>query len=265
MLWYLCDFLFPFFICVFIFQNQEELERWRKAVQRHYKELKIGDKICELHFNQDEIIRHYETLLPDGTVWRIERSRVNLKNGAVPTIFPDSQNVTPCANNSQATKQPNSQNVEPCATNSQSTNQLNAQNSPRKRKFSKSFNNAVTCTKVAKSYAKILPKSKENNLNENPKHSVVTVKVEDPEIPETIANENFEQPRIALNEMTETFTYSTLVMSLELLSKPSLLWGITEQDEYVMCANWDEDSTLMKRVIIDCNLKIQVSILEIKT
>lgn len=298
-------------------QKPEELEKWNKAIQRYNKELKAGDKICELHFKEDEIDRFYETLLPDGTVWRIERLKVALKNGVVPTIFKNLRNVGPCATNSPlinqsnsenvgpgatnspSTNQLNSQNVAPSVTNSQSTNQLNSQNvassvtnspstnqlnsqnvapsvsnfpstnqsnsqnSPRKRKFSKPFN-AITCSKRVKLYPKILPKSQENKLNDSPKHSVMTINHDAPDISETIADENFKQTRLVLNPMTETFTYSTLVTNLELMTKPSLLWGIATHDKFVMCANWDEDATLMKRIIIDCNLKIQVSIHELK-
>jgi hypothetical protein len=52
-----------------------------------YKE-EINDKlkVCELHFNESDIIKYDETILKDGTIHRIQRQRYILRSGAVPHL-----------------------------------------------------------------------------------------------------------------------------------------------------------------------------------
>lgn len=45
--------------------------------------------ICELHFEENDILLFDETILNDGTVNKIKRIRPILKAGAVPSIFPN--------------------------------------------------------------------------------------------------------------------------------------------------------------------------------
>ncbi|XP_046394679.1 uncharacterized protein LOC124162252 isoform X2 [Ischnura elegans] len=70
-------------------KSESQLEKWRKAIPRKDKVLAITDRVCERHFSPDDIIRSYETRLPDGTIHKIERGIPLLKNEAVPSIFPN--------------------------------------------------------------------------------------------------------------------------------------------------------------------------------
>lgn len=47
------------------------------------------DCVCEKHFDESYLERYFETKMPDGSVNRIQRERVLLKNNAIPSIFPD--------------------------------------------------------------------------------------------------------------------------------------------------------------------------------
>ncbi|XP_065202890.1 uncharacterized protein LOC135833158 [Planococcus citri] len=69
-------------------KNDEALfKKWQRKIPRNG--FKLTDKVCEIHFKEDEIIRFYETKLTDGTIHRIERDNPRLKPGAVPSIFPN--------------------------------------------------------------------------------------------------------------------------------------------------------------------------------
>ncbi|XP_046405738.1 uncharacterized protein LOC124170810 [Ischnura elegans] len=70
-------------------KSESQLEKWRKAIPRKDKVLAITDRVRELHFSPNDIIRWYETRLPDGTIHKIERGIPLIKEGAVPLIFPN--------------------------------------------------------------------------------------------------------------------------------------------------------------------------------
>lgn len=229
------------------FQDQEELKKWLKAIQTTGKQFfKKGDKVCELHFTKDSITRHYETLLPDGTVWRIEKGKPQLKKGSIP-IFPNPHNVSP-------------------------VKELQNSVSPEKRKIS---TNIYDCSNKKKIPSKNLEIQKsisntgfENVVivcNKQSDNSVLTVNdntaenIEMIENVQTFENENLEWTKTILNYPTGILTYEVLVNNLNLISKPDWFWGISAHDEFIVCAKWNKDGTPVKRVIIDCNLKIWVS------
>lgn len=64
------------------------LSAWSKAVGRNDKEMTKNHRICELHFRNEEILREYETLLPDGSVHKMKKGRPSLAANVVPSIFP---------------------------------------------------------------------------------------------------------------------------------------------------------------------------------
>lgn len=75
------SFLFPL-------QNDELFERWKRAIPRKDREMTKTDRVCSLHFDESQIEKYYETLMPDGTVDRIIRGHWKLKPGSVPVKFP---------------------------------------------------------------------------------------------------------------------------------------------------------------------------------
>lgn len=87
------------------------------AIHNSIKKLRPKiDYVCEQHFDEECLIRYFETKMPDGTIHRIKRDRVSLKSDAVPSIFPNlPQNVkkkkkkAPC---DQVLKSKNSNNFD---------------------------------------------------------------------------------------------------------------------------------------------------------
>ncbi|XP_064479090.1 uncharacterized protein LOC135392303 [Ornithodoros turicata] len=61
--------------------------KWKAAIPRLDKELSKTDKVCILHFREDDIERYYTTALRDGTIDKLERSKPVLKKDAVPCLF----------------------------------------------------------------------------------------------------------------------------------------------------------------------------------
>lgn len=64
------------------------LAQWRKAIPRADKQLQENSAVCELHFDERYISRHFEHTV-NGEIVRIERGRPLLLPGAVPTQFPN--------------------------------------------------------------------------------------------------------------------------------------------------------------------------------
>ncbi|XP_046407409.1 uncharacterized protein LOC124172046 [Ischnura elegans] len=82
------------------FQSNAQLQKWRAAIPRKDLVFEEHNVICELHFQDSDIIRWFETKLPDGTTHRIERNQPALVQDAVPSIFPNlphylSKNIRP--------------------------------------------------------------------------------------------------------------------------------------------------------------------------
>ncbi|XP_015922761.1 uncharacterized protein [Parasteatoda tepidariorum] len=62
---------------------------WKKAIPRADRMLRPTDFVCELHFKKEEILKYFETKLPNGVIHRILRGRKGLVPGAIPSIFPN--------------------------------------------------------------------------------------------------------------------------------------------------------------------------------
>lgn len=69
------------------YQDAESLRLWQRRIPRDG--IKSGDRVCEKHFREEEIIRSFEANLNDGTKFILPRVRCSLKSGAVPSIFPN--------------------------------------------------------------------------------------------------------------------------------------------------------------------------------
>ena len=48
------------------------------------KPLKECDCLCEKHFIEDDIELYFETKMPDGTISRILKERISLKQNSIP-------------------------------------------------------------------------------------------------------------------------------------------------------------------------------------
>ncbi|KAL6960123.1 hypothetical protein U1Q18_048513, partial [Sarracenia purpurea var. burkii] len=72
------------------FQDPDLLMKWQQRIPRKDRVIKPGDRVCEKHFSSDQIIKAFEvSSLPNGETFRIPREKARLKDGAVPSIFPN--------------------------------------------------------------------------------------------------------------------------------------------------------------------------------
>ncbi|XP_066590702.1 uncharacterized protein [Prorops nasuta] len=63
-------------------KNSERRNEWRLAMG--YTSLCNNNYVCELHFKEDDILRSYKTLMPDGSYNIIEKARPRLSPTSVP-------------------------------------------------------------------------------------------------------------------------------------------------------------------------------------
>lgn len=49
----------------------------------------MTNTVCEIHFQSECVDRTYKTVMPDGTLFVLERGRPLLKSGSIPTLFPN--------------------------------------------------------------------------------------------------------------------------------------------------------------------------------
>ena len=72
------------------FQDSELFEKWREKIPRKDCSLTRRDKVCSLHFLEEDIKRYEKPVkLSDGTVWQRKFDRVTYTEGAIPKIFPN--------------------------------------------------------------------------------------------------------------------------------------------------------------------------------
>jgi len=66
------------------------LNEWTKAIPRSDRKLRPSiDSVCEIHFEENSLVRYFENKMPNGSIHRIRRDRLLLKKNAIPSIFPD--------------------------------------------------------------------------------------------------------------------------------------------------------------------------------
>lgn len=68
-------------------QDEERRRLWDQNLNRADRPLQVIDAICELHFEQKYILRHYVHVIEGREVY-IERGKPELRSDAVPTILP---------------------------------------------------------------------------------------------------------------------------------------------------------------------------------
>ncbi|XP_069684792.1 uncharacterized protein [Periplaneta americana] len=76
--------------CPSLFRPPKEMiEKWNSVIKRNDRNLCKDDVICSLHFKEEDIERHYSHVI-DGQIVLIDRGIPKLRNGAVPSIFSNS-------------------------------------------------------------------------------------------------------------------------------------------------------------------------------
>ncbi|KAH8036243.1 hypothetical protein HPB51_020914 [Rhipicephalus microplus] len=69
-------------------KEPERLKAWQRAVPRAYQVLDASSRICELHFDEQYIVRSFKHTINSVTV-TILRNRPVLTSDAIPTVFPN--------------------------------------------------------------------------------------------------------------------------------------------------------------------------------
>jgi len=67
-------------------RNPSLFLKWKESIPE-IEVLTLDDRVCELHFKEEDIIRYFEVDV-QGVVNKIPLCRSRLKDGAVPTIWP---------------------------------------------------------------------------------------------------------------------------------------------------------------------------------
>ena len=67
----------------------DKIHRALESDPKKIKEMKSTDRVCSRHFNDCDYSRYYEHKMPDGTICKIQRGKAELREGAVPCIFPE--------------------------------------------------------------------------------------------------------------------------------------------------------------------------------
>lgn len=62
---------------------QQTLDLWKEVIPGG-QDFKKRQKICELHFREEDILTEFITKLPDGTEERMKRDKASLRTGAIP-------------------------------------------------------------------------------------------------------------------------------------------------------------------------------------
>ena len=74
-------------------KDEKMLKKWKVKIGRVDRELSHRDKVCSIHFNEDDIKRTSEKVIGGEKVTR-KLKCVRLNDGAIPTIFPGKQFVS---------------------------------------------------------------------------------------------------------------------------------------------------------------------------
>ncbi|XP_054719756.1 uncharacterized protein LOC129229468 [Uloborus diversus] len=207
-------------------RSVEQLKQWRKYIPRADRDLTMNDRVCELHFLEEDVIKYFETEITDGTLFRLERGRYTLVQDAVPLIYPCLPNyLSKIAEKRRKMKQK-------CSID---------HDLKRNQRIKNSFNSMKNVAVNVEEPLETL--SIDRNLNSNQKtNSFDSV-------------ENFEP---YVHETPKTFTYAELTENIDCIVRPNILWGITCHELFVMCALWNAEGELQLKMIIDKNLDVKI-------
>ncbi|XP_071445549.1 uncharacterized protein [Hetaerina americana] len=72
--------------------DPEIMKKWSDAVLRQDRAFRPNDCICEKHFKEEDIIRHWRAYDKNGKeVMKVAYKRIRLRDGAVPCYFPSNK------------------------------------------------------------------------------------------------------------------------------------------------------------------------------
>ena len=76
------------------------LNSWRKVIpgEAYFQK---RNKICDLHFEEGDVLTEFVTKMSDGTEVRMKRDRAILRKGAIPKKFPESDPEPGCLNKNE--------------------------------------------------------------------------------------------------------------------------------------------------------------------
>lgn len=57
------------------------MNQWSVAL---HQELHYNEKVCELHFAEEDVIKSDDTVMPDGTIFSLPRNKYLLRKSAIP-------------------------------------------------------------------------------------------------------------------------------------------------------------------------------------
>lgn len=230
--------------CFMLFQSLQQLELWRRSLRRVKKEIVMTDVICEKHFKEEDIIRYYETKLPDGRVWKLAKGMPDLKKTAVPKLYLDLQ-----SNSNLITKKTSQ-------TRTSSRKKRSAFTEVKQEIMSDDSEHAAVRDSNVISIKKEIETDSENVIIADSVEIKEEICSDDDDVGATFTEDDV---GTAAAEEVETFNFNTLVDRVKDISKPNAAWGITAHVDFVMCAKWDENYSLERRVTIDSDLKVKVS------
>lgn len=241
-------------------RDYELLRIWQKVIPRTDKIFSVKDKVCELHFSKDDLKTHFECLLPNGHLFQLERARSTLKPNAIPTTFPKLPEYSSCLKKivSELQKKQSSMFLTledfKFHENLQMKKEISTANSETTcdENIKECTNSTADKTSIAVDNRDICDEDInicESDTNITDENTIIYTEVLSP-IDKNADKKHLSEP--------EEITFNVLVKNLEAILKPNNLWSITEHGKFVMCAKWNKNYALEKRVVIDCNLNIKV-------
>lgn len=84
---------------------QDNYENW-KSILFNKREFRESDRVCERHFDRDQILTHWEHLI-NGEVAVLEREKPKIKANAIPHLnLPDTEDVAQITAQKRTHKEP---------------------------------------------------------------------------------------------------------------------------------------------------------------
>ncbi|XP_032457186.1 uncharacterized protein LOC116418366 [Nasonia vitripennis] len=127
------------------------LDSWKSAIPGGEK-LKENNLICEKHFNNEDVVKEFVQIFPDGTKQTLQRKKAALRKGAVPCIFPDRLQLAEVADTIADHVQRNSQQqIAPCEYSSENARSIDEANKKmlKARRSISDINSLVSCKRKA--------------------------------------------------------------------------------------------------------------------
>lgn len=261
------------------------LQIWKHVIPGSDTEFSITDKVCELHFTKDYVIKFHELPNKDGKVLKMERTYARLKPGAIPTVFKRfprySENVQQIVNRMhkefplhvpQMDVKLNEQmeSYLKIISELRGMSMLHDETASEAEKSDSNSEAALYEAKGGNSDKNTIANTSANETifsddeldTEDRNESDVGVDMDDNK-DVNIRNINSDLVDIEVEEEGENkpddITFDELVRNVKSVSKPNSSWSVTCHGKFVMCAKWNKEYQPEKRVVIDHDLNIKVS------